>query len=75
MTRREVLKLCGKSFCLFTVSSLSSLPQTSQAQGMQKGLIRTKLSPYFAPLKEGTSGASSVPIDAGSPGGREDSAG
>jgi pyruvate formate lyase activating enzyme len=53
MTRREVLKLCGKSFCLFTVSSLSSLPQTSQAQGMQKGLIKTKLSPYFTSLEGG----------------------
>ena len=53
MTRREVLKLCGKSFCLFTVSSLSSLPQTSRAQGMQKGLIKTKLSPHFVPLEGG----------------------
>jgi len=53
MTRREILKLCGKSFCLFTVSSLSSLPQTSQAQRMQKGLIKTKLSPYFTSLEGG----------------------
>ena len=53
MTRREVLKLCGKSFCLLTASSLSSLPQASLAQGMKKGFIRTKLSPYFVPLEGG----------------------
>ncbi len=53
MTRREVLKLCGKSFCLLTASCLSSLPQPSLAQGMKKGFIRTKLSPYFVPLEGG----------------------
>lgn len=53
MTRREVLKLCGKSFCLLTASALPGLPQISLAQGMKKGLVRTKLSPYFAPLQGG----------------------
>jgi len=53
MTRREVLKLCGKSFCLLTASCISSLPQASLAQGMKKGFIRTKLSPYFVPLEGG----------------------
>ena len=53
MTRREVLKLCGKSFCLLTASCLSSLPKASLAQGMKKGFIRTKLSPYFVPLEGG----------------------
>jgi len=53
MTRREALKLCGKSFCLLTASSLLTLPQPSQAQGMKKGLIKTKLSPYFVPLEGG----------------------
>jgi len=53
MTRREVLKLCGKSVCLLTASSLLSSPQSSQAQGMKKGLIKTKLSPYFVSLEGG----------------------
>jgi pyruvate formate lyase activating enzyme len=52
MTRREALKLCGRGFCLFAASSLFN-PPLSQAQGMKKGLIRTKLSPYFAPLEGG----------------------
>jgi pyruvate formate lyase activating enzyme len=53
MTRREALKLCGKSFCLFTASSLLNLPQPTQAQGMKKGFIRTKLSPFYTPLDRG----------------------
>jgi pyruvate formate lyase activating enzyme len=53
MTRREVLKFCGKSFCLLAASSLFSHPQPSQAEGMKKGLIKTKLSPYFVSLEGG----------------------
>ncbi len=52
ITRREALKLGGKSFCFLTVSSLLPSPP-SRAQGMKKGLIRTKLSPYFVPLEGG----------------------
>lgn len=53
MTRREVLKACGKGFCLLTAPSLLSLPRTSHAQGMKKGLIKTKLSPFYTPLEGG----------------------
>ena len=53
MTRREVLKFCGKSFCLLAASSLFSHPQPSQAEGMKKGLIKTKLSHYFVSLEGG----------------------
>lgn len=53
MTRRELLKFCGQGLCLLTASSLPSLPRTSEAQGMKKGLIRTKLSPLFTPLTKG----------------------
>lgn len=53
ITRREALKLCGKSVCLLAASSLASLPNASSAQGMKKGLIRTKRSPYFSSLRRG----------------------
>ncbi len=53
MTRREFLGLFGKGFCVLTASGLSSLPRPSPAQGMKKGLIKTKLSPYFSSLGGG----------------------
>jgi len=53
MTRREALKFCGKSLSVLSASSLFSLPVASSAQGMKKGLIRTKLSPYFVSLERG----------------------
>ncbi len=53
MTRREALKFCGKSLCFFAATSFLSLPSTSNAQGMKKGLIKTKLSPLYTSLKGG----------------------
>lgn len=50
--RREFLKICGKSLLTLTSFSLISPPK-SQAQIVKKGLIKTKLSPYFKPLKDG----------------------
>ena len=53
MTRREVLKLCGTGFCtLYTLHRLS-VPKSLQAQMAQKGLIKTKLSPFFNSLDGG----------------------
>lgn len=52
MTKREFLSICGKSILLLTSSSLVS-PKTSKAQIVKKGLIKTKLSPYFTPLGDG----------------------
>ncbi len=53
LTKREFLKLCGTSFCMFSFGYLSSFPKTSQGQIVKKGFIKTKLSPYFTPLKGG----------------------
>lgn len=53
MTKREFLKLCGASFCAVCAPGLFAFPQTSQAQMAKKGLIRTKLSPYFTSLDGG----------------------
>lgn len=52
MTKREFLSICGKSILLLTSASLVS-PKTSKAQIVKKGLIKTKLSPYFTPLGDG----------------------
>jgi pyruvate formate lyase activating enzyme len=53
LTKREFLKFCGASFCLLSTVPLFGLPKTSQAQIAKKGLIRTKLSPYFTSLEGG----------------------
>lgn len=53
LTKREFLKLCGLGVCALSSSFLAGLPKTSQAQGAKKGLIRTKLSPYFTSLGGG----------------------
>lgn len=48
LTKREFLKFCGASFCALSLNPL--LPNRSEAQLPRKGLIGTKLSPYFTPL-------------------------
>ena len=53
LTKREFLRFCGVSFCLLSSASLFGYPETSRAQAAKKGLIRTKLSPYFTPLDGG----------------------
>jgi pyruvate formate lyase activating enzyme len=53
MTKRDFLRFCGLNLCMFSAASLFGLPKTSQAQPPKKGLIRTKLSPYFTPLGGG----------------------
>ncbi len=45
------MKLCGAGIC--ALSFLPLLPGISQAQAPRKGLVRTKLSPYFTPLNGG----------------------
>ncbi|MBI5969419.1 MAG: AmmeMemoRadiSam system radical SAM enzyme [Deltaproteobacteria bacterium] len=54
MTKREVLKFCGASFCMLSIAYLYGFPETSRAQMAKKGLIKTKLSPYFTSLDGGT---------------------
>jgi pyruvate formate lyase activating enzyme len=53
MTKREFLKTCGMGFCALAAASLFDFPETAQPQGALKGLIKTKLSPYFTPLQGG----------------------
>jgi pyruvate formate lyase activating enzyme len=53
LTKREFLKFCGASFCVLSSAYLIGFPETSRAQAPQKGLIKTKLSPYFSSLEGG----------------------
>jgi len=53
LTKREFLKFCGASFCVLSSTYLFGFPETSRAQMAKKGLIKTKLSPYFTSLGGG----------------------
>ena len=53
LTKREFLKTCGATFCVFSAANLFGFPKTSQAQLAKKGLIKAKVSPYFTPLNGG----------------------
>jgi len=50
LTRSEFLRLCGRGFCAFSLSCLLGLPGTVHAQPVKKGLIKTKLSPWYTRL-------------------------
>ena len=53
LTKREFLKFCGAGFCLLSAAQIFGLPKTSRAQTAKKGLIKTKLSPFFTSLSGG----------------------
>jgi len=53
LTKREFLKICGASFCTLSAAELFGFQKTPQAQLATKGLIKTKVSPYFTPLSGG----------------------
>ncbi|MGZ3605327.1 MAG: AmmeMemoRadiSam system radical SAM enzyme [Thermodesulfobacteriota bacterium] len=53
MTKRDFLLFCGTSLCMLSAASLFGFPETSRAQTAKKGLIKTKLSPYFTSLEQG----------------------
>ena len=53
LTRREFLKICGKSSCALCAAHLICVPEITWAKMPIKGLIKTKLSPYFTPLGGG----------------------
>ena len=53
LTKREFLKFCGASFCVLSSAYLIGFPEASRAQAPQKGLVKTKLSPYFTSLEGG----------------------
>lgn len=50
VTKREFLGLCGTAFTFLCTGGLFGFPEESGAQTVKKGLIRTKLSPYFKKL-------------------------
>ncbi len=49
-TRRNFLKFCGTSICALVGFYLLGLPEPARAQVVKKGLIKTKLSPWFTEL-------------------------
>jgi pyruvate formate lyase activating enzyme len=51
-TRRDFLKACGAGICLLSVAQLG-LPRPARAKIGSKGLIKTKLSPWFTSLSGG----------------------
>ena len=53
LTKREFLKFCGASFCVLSASQFFGFPEALRAQTGKKGLIKTKLSPYFTSLSGG----------------------
>ena len=53
LTKREFLKVCGTGFSVLCAAHLFSFPNIVRAQAATKGLIKTKLSPYFTSLDGG----------------------
>jgi len=53
LTKREFLKFCGCELLRTLLCVSHRFPETSRAQAPQKGLVKTKLSPYFTSLEGG----------------------
>ncbi|UCF82779.1 MAG: hypothetical protein JSV50_16525, partial [Desulfobacteraceae bacterium] len=53
VTKREFLRFCGKSLCALYAAHLFGFSETLRAQAPKKGLIKTKLSPFFNSLGSG----------------------
>ena len=53
LTKRGFLRACGMGLCVLSGIQWIGFPRTSHAQITQKGLVRTKLSPFFTPLEGG----------------------
>jgi len=52
-TRREFLATCAAAVCAASAAGIPGCPRSARAQRPTKGLVRTKLSPYFTPLAGG----------------------
>jgi len=52
-TKRDFLRLCATGFATLSGIHLFGFPQPTHAQLAKKGLIKTKLSPFFVPLANG----------------------
>ncbi|MDY7035560.1 MAG: AmmeMemoRadiSam system radical SAM enzyme [Thermodesulfobacteriota bacterium] len=53
LTKREFLGLCWKGLFALCASQLFGFPENSRAHMAKKGLIKTKLSPYYTSLSKG----------------------
>lgn len=53
LTKREFLKLCTGGLCALYSAQFFGFSDTVRAQTAKKGLIKTKLSPFYTPLGEG----------------------
>jgi len=53
LTKREFLRFCGMSLSSLCLGRLLAFAETTHARMAQKGLVKTKLSPYFTPLGGG----------------------
>ena len=51
MTKRSFLKVCGAGLCVFSIGGIFA--KTSNAQVPQRGLVKSKLSPFFTSLGGG----------------------
>ncbi len=61
LTKREFLRLCGLGVGASVLSPFFLCHETAQAQVRQKGLIRSKLSPFFKSLGGGEIGCELCP--------------
>jgi pyruvate formate lyase activating enzyme len=52
-TRRDFLATCAAAFCAASAAGILGHPRPARAQRPTRGLVRTKLSPYFTPLAGG----------------------
>ena len=53
LSRRDFLRFCGASTCAISLAQLLGFPRTGTAEAAKKGLIKTKLSPFFTALDGG----------------------
>jgi pyruvate formate lyase activating enzyme len=53
MTKREFLKFCGTGLCLLWTVPMNAFPEISRPPLARKGLIKTRLSPYFTSMGRG----------------------
>ena len=51
-SKREFLKICCMGFCALSANGFFSVLKASHAQAAKKGLIKTKLSPFFTILNK-----------------------
>lgn len=53
LTKREFLKSCGTTLCVFSLGYIFGFPEASRGQNVKKSPHKTRLSPYFTSLDGG----------------------